>query len=116
MPSRSTDGTPLQEAHPMTLPLLPRYYTKTAVLERSMDKILFTGRIISVKARIRLIRSFDEIPTHQYQGYTLILDGEIDGVPRNQFKVAVGPKAHEQQQFRIDDSIRGHAIPVQDAE
>jgi hypothetical protein len=49
----------------MTLPHRPRYYTKTAVLERPMDKILFTGRIISVKARIRLIRSFDEIPTHQ---------------------------------------------------
>ena len=100
----------------MTLPLLPRYYTKTVVLERPMNKILFTGRIISVKARIRLIRSFDEIPTHQYQGYTLILDGEIDGVPRNQFKIAIGPKAHEQHQFRIDDSIRGYAIPVPDAE
>ena len=100
----------------MTLPLLPRYYTKTAVLERPMDKILFTGRIISVKARIRLIRSFDEIPTHQYQGYTLILDGEIDGVPRNRFKVAIGPKTHEQHQFRIGDAIRGRAIPVPDAE
>lgn len=100
----------------MTLPLLPRYYTKTAVLERPMDKIQFTGKIISVKARIRLIRSFDEIPTHQYQGYTLILDGEIDGVPRNRFKVATGPKAHEQHQFRIGDAIRGHATPVLDAE
>jgi hypothetical protein len=57
-----------------------------------MDQILFAGRIISVKARIRLIRSFDEIPTHQYQGYTLILDGEIDGLPRTRFKVAIGPK------------------------
>src|ERR1700704_2874467 len=100
----------------MTLPLFPRYYTKTAVLERPMDKILFTGRIISVKARIRLIRSFDEIPTHQYKGYTLILDGEIDGVPHNRFKVAIGPKAHEQQQFRIGDSIEGKTVPVPDPE
>jgi len=91
----------------MTLPLLPRCYTKTTVLERPMDKILFTGRIISVKARIRLIRSFDQIPTYQYQGYTQILDGEIDSVPRNTFKVAIGPKAHEQHQFRIGDAIRG---------
>ena len=100
----------------MTLPNLPRYHTKTDVLGRRMDKIQFTGKIISVKARIRLIRSFDEIPTHQYQGYTLILDGEIDSVPCNRFKVATGPKAHEQHQFRIGDAIRGHATPVLDAE
>jgi hypothetical protein len=100
----------------MTLPHRPRYYTKTAVLERPMDKILFTGRIISVKARIRLIRSFDEIPTHQYQGYTLILDGAVGGVPRSRFKVAIGPKAHEQHQFRIGDSISGHSIPLPDSE
>jgi hypothetical protein len=81
-----------------------------------MDKILFTGGIVSVKARIRLIRSFDEIPTHQYQGYTLILDGEVDGASRSRFKVAIGPKAHAQHQFRIGDSIRGHAIPVPDTE
>lgn len=100
----------------MTLPHRPRYYTKTAVLERPMDKILFTGRIISVKARIRLIRSFDQVPTHQYQGYTLILDGEVDGMPRNRMKVAIGPKAHEQHQFRIGDSIMGKAVPVPDPE
>ena len=91
----------------MTPPHLPRYYAKTDVLEKHMDKIHFTGTIVSVKARIRLIRSFDQVPTHQYQGYTLILDGEIDGVPRNTFKVAIGPKAHEQHQFRIGDAIRG---------
>lgn len=81
-----------------------------------MEKIEFTGTVTSVKARIRLIRSFDQIPTHQYQGYTLILDGEVDGVPRNRFKVAIGPKAHEQHQFRIGDSVRGKAISVPDSE
>lgn len=74
-----------------------------------MDKILFTGRIVSVKARIRLIRSFDQVPTHQYQGYTLLLDGKVDGVSRSRFRVAIGPKAHEQHQFRIGDSIRANA-------
>jgi hypothetical protein len=108
--------TTLQEMHPMTLPLLPRYHTNTAALEKPMDKIKFTGKIISVKARIRLIRSFDQVPTHQYQGYTLILDGEVDGMRRDRMKVAIGHKAHEQHQFRIGDSIRGHAIPVPDSE
>ena len=100
----------------MTLPLLPRYHTKTAVLGRCMNKIAFTGTIVSVKARIRLIRSFDQVPTHLYQGYTLILDGEAGGANRNRFKVAIGPKAHEQHRFRIGDAIRGRAIPVPDAE
>ena len=54
---------------------------RTDVLKKHMDKIHFTGTIVSVKARIRLIRSFDQVPTHQYQGYTLILDGEIDSIP-----------------------------------
>jgi hypothetical protein len=81
-----------------------------------MNKIAFTGRIVSVKARIRLTRSFDQIPTHQYQGYTLILNGEVDGISRNRFKVAIGPKAHEQHQFRMGDLINGLAIPVTDAE
>lgn len=81
-----------------------------------MDKIAFTGTIVSVKARIRLIRSFDQVPTHQYQGYTLILDGEVGGVSLNRFKVAIGPKAHEQHQFRIGDLISGTAIPVADPE
>ena len=100
----------------MTLPLLPRYHTRTDVLGRRMNKIAFTGTIVSVKARIRLIRSFDQVPTHQYQGYTLILDGEIDSIPRTRFKVAIGPKTHEQHQFRIGDTIMGMALFVPDPE
>jgi len=68
-------------------------------------KIAFSGIIIAVEARIRLVRSFDQIPTHQYQGYTLIVDGDMGGEARAQFKVAVGPKAHEQHCFRIGDQI-----------
>ena len=63
-----------------------------------------------------MVRSFDQVPTHQYQGYTLILDGEVDGVSRSQFKVAIGPKAHAQHQFRIGDNIRGVAISVAEPE
>lgn len=81
-----------------------------------MDNALFTERIISVKTRIRLfrsfIRSFNRVPTHQYQGYTLILDGDVDGVMRNRFNVGTGPKTHEQDQFRIGDSVRAHATPI----
>lgn len=81
-----------------------------------MEKVQFNGKILSVKARIRLLRSFDQIPSHQYQGYTLILDGEIDGQPTSPIKIAIGPKAHEQHQFRIGDRISGVAMPVTDSE
>lgn len=40
-------------------------------------KIHFGGRVLTVKARIRLVRSFDHIPTHLYQGYALVMKGEI---------------------------------------
>ncbi|MEK6625130.1 MAG: hypothetical protein AABY86_09185 [Bdellovibrionota bacterium] len=81
-----------------------------------MNKTAFTGIITSVKARIRLLRSFDEVPSHQYQGYVLIMDGEIGGESRTSCKIAIGPKAHEQHQFRIGDKISGMAIPVVDAD
>lgn len=80
------------------------------------DKIVFSGTITSVKARIRLLRSFDQIPSHQYQGYTLVLDGEVGGGSRTGFKVAIGPKAHEEHQFRIGDRIDGMAASVSDSE
>lgn len=80
------------------------------------EKLLFHGTIASVKARIRLIRSFDQIPSHQYQGYTLILDGSIGEQTRSDIRIAVGPKAYETHQFRIGDQISGSAIAVADTE
>lgn len=35
---------------------------------------------------------------------------------RNRLKIAIGPKAHEQHQFRIGGTIRGEAAPVPDSE
>lgn len=110
------NGTVSRVPHPVTLLHWLGYHMSDDGLESRMDKIAFTGRIVGVKARIRLIRSFDQIPTHQYQGYTLILDGEVDGLPRIGFRVAIGPKAHEQHGFRIDDRISGTAVPVPDRE
>jgi len=77
-----------------------------------VNKLDFSGTIISVKARIKLIRSFDEIPTHQYQGYTLILEG-IVGSERREYRLGVGPKAHEKFQFRIGDIIDGKTVSAE---
>lgn len=76
-------------------------------------KLLFEGRILTVKARIRLIRSFDQIPTHHYGGYTLVIQGWLSGVKRD-FRVAIGPKAHEKHRFRIGDTVSGAGVSVPD--
>ena len=76
-------------------------------------KVQFAGTVTAVKARIRLLRSFDEI-SHSYQGYTLVLEGTVDGVAQEKLRIAVGPKTHEKHHFRIGDSVMGLAAPVSD--
>jgi hypothetical protein len=74
--------------------------------------LAFSGEVIAVKARIRLLRSFDEV-SHQYQGYTLVMRGAVDGARRDEFRVAVGPAAHEKHRFRIGDHADGRAAVVE---
>lgn len=71
------------------------------------DKIRLGGEILAVKARIRLIRSFDQV-SHQYQGYTLVIRDDERGVVR----LAIGPAAHAKHRFRIGDRLRAEAVPV----
>jgi hypothetical protein len=64
--------------------------------------VSFRGEVVAVKARIRLVRSFDQI-SHQYQGYTLMVasadkEGEV-------MRVAIGLAAHAEHQFRIGDDL-----------
>jgi hypothetical protein len=73
----------------------------------------FAGAVAAVKARIRLCRSFDQIH-HAYQGYTLVLEGTLDGDPTHELRIGVGPKAHEKHQFRTGDRVTGLAVPVPD--
>ncbi|MBN1459997.1 MAG: hypothetical protein JXA57_10690 [Armatimonadetes bacterium] len=77
----------------------------------SLNKIAFAGTVTAVKARIRLLRSFDQV-SHAYLGYALVLDGTVDGVTADELRVAVGPKAHETHRFRIGDQLQGMAQPV----
>jgi hypothetical protein len=68
-----------------------------------------------VKARIRLLRSFDQ-KSHAYLGYTLIMDGVVDGKDWIDVRVGVGQKTHEKNRFRIGDRISGQALPVEKPE
>ena len=73
----------------------------------------FAGVVTAVKARIRLCRSFDQVH-HVYQGYTLVLDGTVDGEPADELRIGIGPKAHEKHQFRVGDQVTGLGVPVRD--
>lgn len=77
-----------------------------------MDKIAWSGRIVSVQPRIRLTRSFD-IRTHSYLGYCLFLDGVVAG-ERREFSIAIGKAAQEKHRFCAGDQVSGQSLPVAD--
>jgi len=54
-------------------------------------KVRFAGTVRAVKARIRLLRSFDEIP-HSYQGYTLVLGEQSMVSHRRSCGLLLGPR------------------------
>lgn len=72
----------------------------------------FRGEVVAVKARIRLVRSFDQV-SHQYQGYTLVLATDSQAGP---VRIAIGPVTHTKHRFRIGDIVSGQAHPVIDAQ
>jgi hypothetical protein len=77
------------------------------------SKVAFAGTVAAVKARIRLLRSFDQV-SHAYLGYTLVLEGTMDGIVVDDLRVAIGPKTHEAHRFRIMDQVQGLAESVPD--
>ena len=77
-----------------------------------MDKVIWSGKIVSVQPRIRLTRSFDE-RYHSYLGYCLFIDGVVDDETR-EFSVGIGKGAHKRHQFRVGDKVSGAAVLVSD--
>jgi hypothetical protein len=77
------------------------------------DKIQWSGKVISVQPRIRLIRSFDQ-RSHGYLGYALEVYGIVGGEERT-FDVGIGKGAHAKYQFRVGDVISGKSEVVPDS-
>ena len=77
-----------------------------------MDKIAWSGRIVSVQPRIRLLRSFDQTH-HGYHGYVLCVDGEC-GEITGEFTLAVGKGAQEKHRFCVGMEVSGLSLPVED--
>ena len=77
-----------------------------------MTKRHWTGRILAVQPRIRLLRSFDE-RSHSYLGYALRLGGTI-GDESREFLVGIGKAAQAKYVFRVGDVAQGSSVAVQD--
>ncbi len=77
---------------------------------RNGDKISWSGRLVGVQPRIRLLRSFDE-RHHNYQGYVLRVNGTC-GDQAGEFLIAVGQGAHEKHRFRAGMELSGQSVPV----
>lgn len=76
------------------------------------DKVPWSGRIVAVQPRIRLMRSFNE-RSHSYLGYVLRIDG-ICGGDAGKFLIAVGKGAHDKHRFHAGMAVQGLAVPVDD--
>ncbi|MDZ7641438.1 MAG: hypothetical protein U5J62_05370 [Desulfurivibrio sp.] len=76
------------------------------------EKVAWSGRIVSVQPRIRLMRSFDE-RSHSYLGYVLRVAGTIGNEP-GEFQVAIGKAAQAKHRFRVGMEVYGQAVPVPD--
>lgn len=72
------------------------------------EKIQWSGMIVSVQPRIRLLRSFDE-RQHAYLGYSLAVETEGDIL-----HIAIGKAAQAKHGFRVGDRVRGNSLPVAD--
>lgn len=79
---------------------------------RPPGKISWHGMILSVKPRIRLLRSFDQ-RSHSYLGYVLQLQGAIAEEVRD-FMVAIGEGAHAKHGFQAGDEVSGEGVFVAD--
>jgi hypothetical protein len=77
-----------------------------------VEKIPWSGVLISVQPRIRLNRSFDQ-RSHTYLGYALRVRGNV-GSEAREFLIGVGESAHAKHQFQAGDTVSGEALPVAD--
>ncbi|HAE87376.1 TPA: hypothetical protein DCG86_05065 [Candidatus Marinimicrobia bacterium] len=76
------------------------------------EKVAWSGRIVSIQPRIRLMRSFDE-RHHSYQGYVLRVDGTC-GNENGEFQISVGKAAQAKHRFSAGMEASGLAVPVPD--
>jgi len=80
--------------------------------EPKAEKVAWSGRLVGVQPRIRLLRSFDQ-RQHSYHGYVLRIDGTCGG-EAGEFLIAVGKGAHRKHRFRAGMELSDQSVPVGD--
>lgn len=75
-------------------------------------KLAWSGSLLAVQPRIRLLRSFDQ-RDHSYLGYALLVDGLIGGLD-SQFIVGVGKALQAKHALQAGDVVEGFCRPVED--
>jgi hypothetical protein len=83
-----------------------------ASTKAGIEKASWSGSVIAVQPRIRLMRSFDE-RSHSYLGYVIRVEGTIGDEPA-EFQIAVGKGTQEKHRFHADMEVSGLAVPVPD--
>jgi len=78
------------------------------------DKLTWSGIVLAVQPRIRLMRSFDQ-RDHSYLGYSLRVEGSIDGFAST-FIVGVGKALQAKHLIQAGDAVEGMCLPVEDPE
>ncbi|RLA42629.1 MAG: hypothetical protein DRR42_23090, partial [Gammaproteobacteria bacterium] len=79
----------------------------------TVEKVDWSGKVISIQPRIRLNRSFDE-RNHGYLGFSLRIEGAVSGNPQT-FWVGIGKAAQTKYEFQCGGTVNGKAHPVQDS-
>jgi len=78
----------------------------------SAEKVAWSGRIMAIQPRIRLMRSFDE-RSRSCLGYVLCIDGTCGG-EAGEFLIAVGEAAHEKHRLQTGIELSGYSLLVED--
>ena len=76
------------------------------------EKVLWSGKVISIQPRIRLTRSFDQ-RSHSYLGYVLQVHGRVREA-EGTFVIGIGKGGQAKHQFRAGDSVSGKSEVVPD--
>ncbi|MCL1855891.1 MAG: hypothetical protein FWF86_09175 [Clostridia bacterium] len=74
-----------------------------------MEKIKWSGIILSIQPRTNVWRYRCDNRTHSHTGYNIFLDGVADGEQR-QFSIAISEKQQQSEGFRIGDEAGGTGL------
>jgi hypothetical protein len=83
-------------------------------LDSKRERVPWSGRVISVQPRIRLLRSFDQ-RSHSYLGYVLQVQGTIGSQERTA-AIGIGKAAQAKHRFRAGDFVNGKSEPIPDSQ